>query len=153
MQKKIYLDTSVFGGYFDQPFELDTQIFFNTLGQNNYVLMISDLLVSELSFAPQEVQNILNNIPNQLLIEVLVTKDAEDLADEYIIAKVVGKSSLNDCIHIATATINNADIIASWNFKHIVNLTRIQGYNGVNKIKGYKEIEIRTPKEILYYDI
>ena len=83
----------------------------------------------------------------------MVTKDAEDLADEYIIAKVVGKSSLNDCIHIATATINNADIIASWNFKHIVNLTRIQGYNGVNKIKGYKEIEIRTPKEILYYDI
>ena len=35
------------------------------------------------------------------------------------------------------------------NFKHIVNLVRIQGYNSVNLRRGYPLLEIRTPKEIL----
>lgn len=47
------------------------------------------------------------------------------------------------------ATLNNADIVASWNFKHIVNISRIRGYNGVNYKLGHKVLEIRTPREIL----
>lgn len=55
-----------------------------------------------------------------------------DLADKYISEKVVGLTSLEDCRHIALATINRVDVLASWNFKHIVNLERIKGYNSVN---------------------
>jgi len=36
--------------------------------------------------------------------------------------------------------------------KHIVNLDRIKGYNGVNLKYGYSVVEIRTPKELLKYD-
>jgi len=49
------------------------------------------------------------------------------LADNYINEKVVGKTSLEDCRHIALATIHKVDVLASWNFKHIVNLDRIKG--------------------------
>jgi hypothetical protein len=57
-----------------------------------------------------------------------------------------------DCIHIALATLNNADVLVSWNFNHIVNINRIQGYNAVNYKLGNKILAIRTPREILEYE-
>jgi len=57
--------------------------------------------------------------------------------------------SYNDALHIALATLNNSDVLASWNFKHIVNLERIRLYNSINLRFGHRLIEIRTPREIL----
>jgi len=74
------------------------------------------------------------------------------LADMYISEKVVGKTSLEDCRHIALATINKVDVLASWNFKHIVNLDRIKGYNSVNLRMGYAMLEIRSPIELISYE-
>ena len=74
-----------------------------------------------------------------------LTAEAILLADTCIKEKVVGKTSLEDCRHIALATINKVDVLASWNFKHIVNLDRIKGYNSVNYRLGYPMIEIRIP--------
>ena len=54
--------------------------------------------------------------------------------------------------HIALATINKVDVLASWNFKHIVNLERIKGYNSVNLRNGYQMLEIRSPKDLLRYE-
>ncbi|MFQ3608296.1 MAG: hypothetical protein SNJ55_06670 [Chloroherpetonaceae bacterium] len=80
-----------------------------------------------------------------------MTEEAIKLADTYIDEKVVGKTSLQDCRHIALATIHKVDVLASWNFKHIVNLDRIKGYNSVNLRLGYSMIEIRSPKELVNY--
>ena len=82
---------------------------------------------------------------------VKLTEEAVQLADTYIREKVVGKTSLEDCRHIALATINKVDVLASWNFKHIVNLDRIKGYNSVNLRFGYSIIEIRSPKDLVKY--
>ena len=54
--------------------------------------------------------------------------------------------------HIALATIHKLDVLASWNFKHIVNLDRIKGYNSVNLRMGYSMIEIRSPKDLVNYE-
>jgi len=83
---------------------------------------------------------------------ILLTEESIKLADTYIAEKVVGKTSLEDCRHIALATINRVDVLASWNFKHIVNLDRIKGYNSVNYKLGYPMIEIRSPKDLLHYE-
>jgi hypothetical protein len=74
------------------------------------------------------------------------------LATTYIEEKVVGKTSYDDCLHIALATIHKADYLASWNFKHIVNVDKIRGYNSVNIKLGYKTLEIRTPRELIKYE-
>ncbi len=95
MKQRIYIDTSVVGGYFDEEFKV---------------------------------------------------------ANKYIAEKVVGKSSIEDCRHIALATINKVDVLASWNFKHIVNLDKIKGYNSVNLKLGYQMIEIRSPKDLRNYE-
>lgn len=75
-----------------------------------------------------------------------------DFATDYINEKVVGQTSFADCLHIAIATINRADFLISWNFKHIVNIQRIRGYNSINIKKGYKQLEIRSPREFENYE-
>ena len=65
---------------------------------------------------------------------------------------VVGPSSMADCFHIAIATIQKADLLVSWNFKHIVNIERIHGYNAVNLKNGYHTLEIRNPREAFDYE-
>ena len=81
-----------------------------------------------------------------------MTKEAIKLADNYVSEKVVGKTSLEDCRHIALATIHKVDVLASWNFKHIVNLDKIKGYNSVNLRLGFSMIEIRSPKDLIKYE-
>ena len=65
---------------------------------------------------------------------------------------VITRKSRVDAQHIAIATMNHVDVLVSWNFKHIVNLDRIHGYNSVNLKLGYPMIEIRTPTEVLNYE-
>jgi hypothetical protein len=89
-------------------------------------------------------------ITNTEFIEV--TEEAIELATKYIAEKVVGKTSFADCLHIALATINRADFLISWNFKHIVNIQRIRGCNSVNIKNGYKLLEIRSPREFEQYE-
>ena len=81
-----------------------------------------------------------------------ITDEAVDLANEYIKEKVVGQTSYADCLHIALATINRADFLVSWNFKHIVNIERIRGYNSINIKNGYQLLEIRSPREFEKYE-
>jgi hypothetical protein len=81
-----------------------------------------------------------------------ITGEAIDLATTYISEKLVGQTSYADCLHIALATIHRADYLISWNFKHIVNIQRIQGYNSINIKYGYKQLEIRSPREFEKYE-
>ncbi|MEO6850381.1 MAG: PIN domain protein, partial [Mucilaginibacter sp.] len=83
---------------------------------------------------------------------VQITDESLTLARQYIAEKVVGETSFDDCVHIALATIHKADILVSWNFKHIVNVYKIRGYNSVNLRLGYTTLEIRSPKDIINYE-
>ncbi len=148
----LYLDTSVFGGQFDPEFELWTRLLFDRIKKGQYRLLYSRLTDDELNRAPEQVKELVLEIPAKYVEVVELTKDAIELADSYINEKVVGKASRADCLHIALATLNNADILVSWNFKHIVNINRIRGYNSVNYRHGHQILEIRTPREILEYE-
>jgi predicted nucleic acid-binding protein len=151
MKQRIYIDTSVVGGYFDEEFNTETIKFFERVINGELIILVSDLLEAELLGAPDFVKRLLSTIPEVFIERVNLSLEATQLADKYIEAKVVGKTSKADCQHIAIATINRADVLVSWNFKHIVNLDRIRGYNGINYQNGHHMIEIRTPKEITKY--
>ena len=151
MIQRIYIDTSVVGGFFDEEFKEPTQKLFKRLENSEIKFVISDLLELELINAPKLVSELLLNYPNNRFERIELTEEIMNLAEQYIIEKVVGRTSLEDCRHIALATINRVDVLASWNFKHIVNLDRIKGYNSVNLRLGYPLIEIRTPQELVSY--
>ena len=152
-QERIYIDTSIVGGFFDIEFEKETKLLFKRLENKEIIFIISDLLRDELKKAPPNVRNLLDNYDKDSFEKVILTDEAKELADKYVAFNVVGRTSLDDCRHIAIATINKVDILASWNFKHIVNLTRIKGYNAVNLINSYSILEIRTPKELINYGL
>jgi hypothetical protein len=142
------LDTSIFGGYFDKEFDLWTRLLFDKIISGKFKILLSRLTEYELSLAPLKVRTLLSSLPKSVLQSIDLSDEVIQLADRYIMENVVGKTSRADCLHIALATLNNADILLSWNFKHIVNVGKIRGYNAVNYRMGYKILEIRTPREI-----
>ena len=151
MKARVYIDTSVIGGYFDEEFKEVTRSFFERFKHGEIIFIVSDLLELELTGAPTRVRELLTKFPSGKIENISITEEIMELADAYIKAKVVGKTSLEDCRHIAMATVYRADVLASWNFKHIVNLDRIKGYNSVNLKYGYQLLEIRSPKDLINY--
>jgi len=147
----IYIDTSVIGGYFDQEFEQETKELFEKFVAQEYDFIISDLTIRELSGAPENVKLLFKNLKLNPNI-VSITSEAISLANQYLKEKIVGETSKDDCLHIALATTNKVDLLVSWNFKHIVNIKRIRGYNSINILNGYPSLEIRSPKDIIDYE-
>jgi predicted nucleic acid-binding protein len=145
---RVYVDTSVIGGCLDKEFAEWSSRLMDQARRGRIVLMVSSLLVDELIDAPREVRQVLADLPTESVIRVGMDEESDALARAYIAAGVVGEASLDDARHVALATVNEADVIVSWNFKHIVQYRRIRAFNAVNLREGYKNIEIRSPREV-----
>ena len=152
MKQRVYIDTSVFGGYFDEEFSEQTISLFDSIRNSEFILLYSTVTQDELENAPENVKELVKSIKAEYTEFLETTDEAVDLATEYITQKVVGQTSFADCLHIALATISRADFLVSWNFKHIVNIERIRGYNSINIKNGYKQLEIRSPREFEKYE-
>ena len=146
---KVYSDTSTVGGCFDEEFAEWSNALFEEFKIGKKILVLSDLTLQELEPAPQEVKDKLTEVPKKYRIAIGIIDEAFQPAETYINEVALTTKSFNDALHIALATIYNSDVLASWNFKHIVNLNRIRLYNSINLKLGYRMIEIRTPREIL----
>ena len=114
MKQRIYLDTSVFGGHFDEEFAVHTIPLFDRLENNEFIVLFSSVTQDELATAPQNVRDLVKSIKVENTEFLDATAEAIDLASEYISEKVVGQTSFADCLHIALATINRADFLVSW---------------------------------------
>lgn len=146
---KVYTDTSVFGGCFDNEFKEWSSILLDEFMKGEKKLILSDLTIQEVELARLEVRNKLQQIPKKNSIIVGIGDESIFLAETYIKEGALTNKSYNDALHIALATIHDADILASWNFKHIVNVNRIRLYNSINLRLGYKMLDIRSPREII----
>ena len=149
---RVYADASVFGGVFDEEFAEPSRRFFDRVRQGALTLLVSPQVLRELSGAPQAVRDEFDTIPEVSLETVPMSSAVEALADAYLAAGVLGSGSRDDALHVAAASVANADLIVSWNFRHIVNYGRIRRYGAVNVLHGYRPIEIRSPAELAYDD-
>ena len=146
---RLYIDTSVFGGVHDTEFQYETNQLFEMVKNGEVICVYSDLCELELENAPLKVREHFLQIEKSTTEFVEITEEISQLAEQYVEEKVVGETSIDDCRHIACATINKVDFLVSWNFKHIVNVFRIRGYNAVNLKNGHIQLDIRSPKEII----
>ena len=149
MIQRFYFDTSVLGGVFDIEFKEHSTILMEKVKLGEIKIVISNVTEREITKARKEIRDFYTALPTEFIEFVELSPDVISLANTYIKEKVVGETHIDDCLHIALATIHNVDILVSWNFKHIVNIYRIRGYNSVNLKLGYKTLEIRSPKEIV----
>ena len=67
MKQRIYIDTSVLGGYFDKEFETDTKLFFKRILNQEYLVHLSPISQIELLPAPQRVKDLVQDIPQIFL--------------------------------------------------------------------------------------
>lgn len=149
MIQRFYFDTSVISGVFDNEFEEHSTILMERVKLGQIKAVISEVAEEEIMKARKEIRDFYISLPKSHIEFVEITKDSLLLADTYIADKVVGKTSRNDCLHIGIATVSKVDLLVSWNFKHIVNIYRIRGYNSVNIKLGFSVLEIRSPKDIV----
>ncbi len=148
---RVYADTSVYGGVFDEEFGEPSRLFFDEIREGRFRLVISALVRNELEDAPEPVQAMLASV--RLNAEVVdVTDEAVRLQQAYLAARIVGPRWEADALHVAIATVSGCPVIVSWNFKHIVSFERIPLYNGVNLSKGYGAIAIHSPQEVIVHE-
>lgn len=149
---RVYVDTSVFGGTQDEQFSTASLRFFDRVKRGQYLVLLSSETLRELTRAPEAVRAVWQALSPEQMEETPLSADVVDLAEAYVHAGVLGKASRGDALHVASATVAAADLILSWNFRHIVNFDRIRGYNSVNLSVGYRTMTILSPLEVAYED-
>ena len=148
---RVYADTSVFGGVFDEEFAEATRGFFDEVVQGRFRLVTSILVRNELAPAPERVREFARGaLAEAEIVEVREASTA--LRAAYLAAGVVSERWRADALHVAVATVGSCRLIVSWNLRHHVSLDRIRRYCAVNALEGYPPIEIRTPAEVVQYE-
>ena len=146
---RLYADTSVVGGCFDEEFAEVSRRLFAEIKAGRFRLVLSPTTLRELQRAPENVRRVITDLPDDCMEIIAGDEDIEQLRDAYVAARVISEASLLDAEHIASASVADVDLIVSWNFKHIVHFERIRGYHAVNLLRGYRQIPIHTPTEVV----
>jgi predicted nucleic acid-binding protein len=151
LKLRLYLDTTIPSYLFalDSPARMQiTQRFMRLIGNPAYELVISDVVLEEINRAAPNKRALLMEVVRDLRVLPTIPP-AKVLAEAYIDAGALPKSSFEDALHVALATLYNLDALISWNFGHLVNIRRAKAIATVNAQRGLPHIEIITPEEVL----
>ena len=150
---KIYLETSVWNFlYADDALEkrAATEILFNEVEKGKYEFYISEIVIDEIKRASELKQRLLLKAIGKYRPTVLsISENSRMLILHYLRNEVLSDNHLADLGHVAIASVNEMDVLVSWNMRHIVKRrTRIM-VNAANQLYGYDPIEICTPEEVI----
>jgi len=155
-KQKIYLETTMFNYYFDKTknAQPSTIAFFEAIGMEQFEGFTSIYTYNELDKAhePQK-SNMLHLIEKYNIIILDTSDEVIQLAEKYIINNIIPKNKRVDALHIAVASVNELDIILSYNFRHINKLKTKTLVPAINQISGYRDIFIAQPEEVIDYEI
>jgi hypothetical protein len=145
---RIYIDTSVIGGCFDVEFAEWSNGLMADFAEGTYMPILSDVVAAEVQDAPQAVRQRYDILLLREHEFVLVNEEVVELADAYQRRKILTPKFYDDGLHIALATVAEADLLVSWNFKHIVHFDKIRLFSSVNLDLGYRPLQIYSPREV-----
>ncbi|SRR5690606_33572094 len=149
--QRVYTDTSVIGGCFDPEFAPWSNGLFHDFRLGRFIPVVSAVVAAEIEDAPEAVRTAYEEVV-ALGAEVLLVSDAAlELADAYLKRGVLTPKFYDDATHIALATMAEVDLLVSWNFRHIVHYDKIRAFNAVNLERGYKPIQIYSPREVTHH--
>lgn len=150
---KYYLDTTILNFAFadDAPErKKHTQKLLDAFPSIAEAVYISDEVINEISKAQEPKRTQLEELVREINpFGLVIGKEAEDLAERYIKEGVIPKKYRSDALHIAVSVVNGIEVIVSWNFEHIVKLKTRLMVNGINRLLGYRDIEICSPEEVI----
>lgn len=156
-QPLLYLETSVFGFYYDdEPRNAlrreAVRTLFRQLELGLLKAGVSKLTQRELSRTAGSNREALLSLV--ALVETLDfdNAEAERLAGQYVGEGIIPTAYAADALHAAAATISRCEVLVTLNLKHLANEWAERLVNSVNLREGYPPIRIRTPEEVLHYE-
>ena len=84
MKQRIYIDTSVIGGYFDEEFESASRHLFDRIANKDFDVYFSEVNETELSLAPKHIRDLKNIIPKDCYKYLVLNDEAKELAETYV---------------------------------------------------------------------
>ena len=150
-KQRIYIDTSVIGGCFDSEFAKWSKGLIQDFKLGTFCPLLSEIVSAEIENAPAQVQKLYGELLDLNPEIISIRNEMNELADAYQERKILTPKYYDDGLHIATATVTEADMLVSWNFRHIVRAEKIRMFNAVNLENGYKSIQIYSPREVTVY--
>ena len=130
-----------------------TELLFHQIERGQYEIYISGIVIDEIDAASELKQRMLLKAINTHRPAILEVTDASRvLIQHYLRNEMLSEKQLADLGYVAVATINEMDVLVSWNMRHIVKRkTRIM-VNALNQLYGYAPLDISTPEEVIYDD-
>jgi hypothetical protein len=162
---RLYLETSVFGFYFDRR-EVNrsrrdaTQRLFAQIRDGIFEGYTGAATVLELERTGDEqlrdaMFDLLHDSGIQLLkMDADLQRDVALLAEEYVSKGAIPTTKVDDAVHIATMVVRpELDILVTWNFRHIANLSVERQVKAITLGSGYEfNFRIMTPEEVVVYE-
>lgn len=155
---RIYLDTSVINFLYadDAPEkrEATVQFFSRFVATGRYEVVISPLVLDEIGRTRDAAHRsrLLDKTREYALKMVSTEPHAEimALADAYIEQSAIPDKKYDDALHVALCTVNEVDVLLSWNYAHLANVNKERRILAVNHAKGYfYPLRITTPLEVM----
>jgi predicted nucleic acid-binding protein len=150
---KLYLDTSVVS-HLDAPDApekmADTIKLWEDIYAGIYEVCVSNVTIDEIDDCPEPKRTFMfSKLAEIKYTHLEANNESTQLSKLYFSVGGLPPKSKEDAQHIAIATVNDCDIILSWNFKHIVNLRAMRAVEEVNRQRHYKTIHILSPTMML----
>ena len=144
MSMKLYLDTSIYGGYYDEGMEASVDLI-NEINARGIEVVYSSVILDEFKNAPDHINLLLKKVLNSIAKKSFFVRNnkVDDLAQKYIGLKVLSHNSIDDARHISLAVLHKCDYIVSWNFRHMVGRNDL--YREANNKLNIKHVDIIKP--------
>jgi hypothetical protein len=150
--QRVYVDTSVIGGCFDPEFAAWSNGLITDFRLGLFKAVLSEITAAEIEDAPEPTQEIYAELLTIGSDFVAIDEAVIELADAYQERDILTPKFYTDGLHVALATVAEVDILVSWNFKHIVRFDKIRLFNAINLERGYKPLQIYSPREVTNYE-
>ncbi len=79
-----------------------------------------------------------------------LTKEAEDIVEEYIRHHLMPKDPKGDALHLALASYYNCRFLLTWNCQHLANANKFEHIRHVNTLLGLFVPTLTTPHSLMY---
>jgi len=154
-KQKVYLETTMFNYYFDKTKNAQPAAvaLFEAIGSGQFEGYTSVYTYNELDRAPEPQRTNMLKLIDKYKIVLLETSDEViKVANIYIKSNIIPEKKRLDALHIAVASVNELDIILTYNFKHINKLKTKTLVPAANLISGYRDIFIAQPEEVIDFE-
>jgi hypothetical protein len=109
--------------------------------------LLSVTLIAEIADAPPQVRALLSKVL-PFGESLPLTLEAVRLQEAYLQNEVVSAKYIDDALHVAQATVAHAQVLTSWNFRHMLHPRRTRLFNAINLVEGYGFLTIMSPFDL-----